>query len=165
VRPSPGCRAEQVFVTTHAAVGALVARVAPTHRLLPLAVTGVLSHYACDTIPHWGAGPGVTLQDRRFLAVAVPDGFAMLGLLAVLARPPLSPSRVAMLVTAAAAVAPDLDKPIELFFHHAPFPRWLNEFHGRIQTESPGFLRRDVLVATGLVLLARVARPGPATRR
>jgi hypothetical protein len=145
-----------VFVTTHAAVGALLARAVPARGLLPLALGGVLSHYACDTIPHWGAGPDVTLRDKRFLAVAAPDGIAMLALMTALARGPWTRSRVAVLVTAAAAVAPDLDKPIELVFRREPFPSWLNEFHSRIQKESPGYLRRDVAVAAGLAMLARL---------
>ena len=72
-------------------------------------------------------------------------------------------TRVAVLAGMAGAALPDLQKPSVAFFGRSPFPRCVDEFHGRIQREAPHRLPHEaaagvMLLAVGVTLLRRVRR-------
>ncbi len=62
------------------------------------------------------------------------------------------PPRTALLAGIAGAAILDADKPCEYFFGFNPWPHWLDEFHKRIQHESPEGIRIEI--ATGVALTA-----------
>jgi hypothetical protein len=143
-----------VLVTNHVLAGALVGHLAAG----PVAAfgLGVASHLAMDVVPHWGG-----FDIREVMPVAVTDG--LLGASALLAVAVAAPraSRTRVVAGMLGAAFPDADKPSSVFFGRSPFPRAVDAFHARIQTESPRRMPQEVLVATGLALLVRrVLRAG-----
>ncbi|MBS2966123.1 metal-dependent hydrolase [Actinocrinis puniceicyclus] len=152
-----------MLVTNHVLSGALLgAAVRSPAAALPL---GVASHFALDALPHWGQW----LSRAHFLRVATADGLtglAVMGAAAALTPPERRAGVVAGMVGAA---LPDLDKPTRVFFGFSPFPRRVNDFHGRIQDEAPGrFYSHEVvagaLFAAGFAALTAAARAGRRTR-
>jgi hypothetical protein len=144
-----------VLITNHVLSGALVGRVARG----PASAFGLgfVSHFVLDAIPHWGNGKDI--GDN--LGVAVVDGLvglaAMAGVYATTARA----DRVRVLAGMTGACLPDLDKPSQVFFGRSPFPGRFDLFHGAIQTESPGRMTQEVLVAlAGAVTVALHTRRG-----
>lgn len=151
-----------VLVTNHVLAGAVLGAGPLARRPVRAFALGVASHFALDRVPHWG-------DERRsvFLVTAVCDGLAGLAAIALVARASRR-QRPAVLLSALAGMAggafPDLDKPSALFFGRSPFPvRW-DDFHTRIQRESPRRLPQEFVVAaalSGLVaLLLRGSRRG-----
>lgn len=120
-----------MLVTNHVLSGALIGAV--VRRPLPAFALGVVSHFALDTVPHWGK-----FQNRPggLVRVAVPDGLA--GLAAIGAFAVIAPRerRLSVLAAMAGAALPDIDKPSRLFFHRSPFPRAVDKFHSAIQDEA-----------------------------
>lgn len=146
-----------MLITNHVLSGALLgAAVRSPAAALPL---GVASHFALDAVPHWGQW----LSRSHFLRIAVADGLT--GLAAMGAAAALAPrqGRAAVLAGMVGASLPDLDKPSRIFFGFSPFPRRVNDFHGRIQDEAPGrFYSHEVvagsLFAAGFAVLTVAAR-------
>ena len=139
-----------MLITNHVLSGALVGRAAPGPA--SAFALGVASHFALDTVPHWG-------DDRIFLQVAVPDGLVGLGAMAWVWRTTEPAARVRVLAGMAGACLPDADKPSTLFFGRSPFPEALDQWHRDIQRESVRRLPQEVVVAAaGAWLLHRVRR-------
>ncbi|MCW2868040.1 MAG: hypothetical protein JWR20_2228 [Marmoricola sp.] len=136
-----------MLITNHVLSGALVGLAAPG----PLSgfVLGVASHFALDSVPHWG-------DLDRFLQVAVPDGLtgltAMAHVAAVTSRE--APGRRTTVVASMlGACLPDADKPSTLFLGRSPFPARIDDWHRAIQRESVRRLPQEFVVA-GVGLLA-----------
>jgi len=133
-----------MLVTNHvlsgAVIGALVNRPSAAFTL------GVVSHFALDTVPHWGNWG----SHRGFMRVAVPDGLT--GLAAIAAFAAVSPQerRLAVLAGMAGAALPDLDKPSVVWFGRSPFPRVVDKFHASIQHEANHRAGRELAAATVL---------------
>lgn len=141
-----------MLVTTHAAVGYAVGRRSrsPSWAF----ALGLVSHFAMDTLPHWG-DKALTLTSPRFLAVAVPDGLLALTLLTCVRRWAPERRRRPMLAAMIGAVLPDLDKPFALVANgRSPFPDLVNRFHSGMQNEAPDRLAREVAIAAALALVA-----------
>lgn len=139
-----------MLLTNHVLSGALIGTV--VRRPVPAFLLGVASHFALDSVPHWGR---VSLD--RFLQVAVADGLtALAAMSAVIAVTP--PHRRAA-VTAAmlGAALPDADKPSYLLFRRSPFPAPVDRFHSRIQDESPGRYPVEVAAATFFAATSAIA--------
>jgi hypothetical protein len=148
-----------VLLTNHVASGALIG--ALTGRPLPAFAAGVASHFALDAAPHWGQWG----SRRRFLRVATADGLASLAAIGAFAAASPADRRLAVVAGMAGAVLPDLDKPAVMWLGRSPFPRAVNQFHGRIQHEAPGRLGYELLAAAGFaaaaLLVIRRRRPAP----
>lgn len=147
-----------MLVTNHVLVGALVGLAAPGP--VSAFLGGVASHVVLDVVPHWGDRP----MDE-VMPIAVADGLAGLGAIAVVWS--RTPTRLRMRVLAgmAGGSLPDLDKPGQVFFGASPFPRSVDEFHSRIQTrESAGRMPQEVLVALGASLLLGAVQRRRAAR-
>jgi LexA-binding, inner membrane-associated putative hydrolase len=119
-----------MLVTNHVLSGALIG--AAVNRPPTAFTLGVVSHFALDTVPHWGKWG----SRRNFMRVAVPDGLT--GLAAIAAFAAVSPPerRLAVLAGMAGAALPDLDKPSMVWFGRSPFPRVVDKFHSSIQHEA-----------------------------
>ena len=120
-----------MLLTNHVLSGALIGGV--VRRPAPAFVLGVASHFALDSVPHWGKWA----SRRHFLRVAVPDGLtglAAVGAFAAAAPPEL---RLPVLAGMAGAALPDIEKPTSLLFGWSPFPRAVDDFHSAIQREAP----------------------------
>jgi hypothetical protein len=130
-----------MLVTNHVLSGALIG--GAVRRPVPAFVLGVASHFALDTVPHWGKWG----SRRRFLRVAVPDGLAGLAAIGVFAAIAPPDRRPAVLAGMAGAALPDIDKPAKLWFGRSPFPRAVDEFHMAIQREAPGRARYELAAA------------------
>jgi hypothetical protein len=135
-----------MLVTNHVLSGAVIG--AATRRPVTAFALGVISHFALDAVPHWGQWRG---RDH-FMQVAVVDGLTGLAAMAAMAAIAPDDTRVAVLAGMAGAALPDLGKPSVVFFGRSPFPRRVDEFHGRIQREAAD--RFPVEAAAGAVLLA-----------
>jgi hypothetical protein len=133
-----------MLVTNHVLSGAVIGSV--VNRPSAAFSLGVVSHFALDTVPHWGKWG----SHRGFMRVAVPDGLT--GLAAIAALAALSPRerRLAVLAGMAGAALPDLDKPSVVFFGRSPFPRVVDKFHASIQHEAKNRAGREFAVAAVL---------------
>lgn len=119
-----------MLVTNHVLSGALIG--AAVNRP-PVAFTlGVVSHFALDTVPHWGKWG----SRRGFMRVAVPDGLTGLAVMAAFAAVSPPERRLAVMAGMAGAALPDLDKPSMVWFGRSPFPRVVDKFHASIQHEA-----------------------------
>ena len=124
-------------VLSGAVIGAMVNRP-------PVAFTlGVVSHFALDTVPHWGNWG----SHRGFMRVAVPDGLTGLAAIAVFAAVSPQERRLAVLAGMAGAALPDLDKPSMVWFGRSPFPRVVDRFHASIQHEAKHRAGRELAAA------------------
>ncbi len=141
-----------MLITNHVLSGALVGALAPGP--VSAFVVGVASHFALDTVPHWGD------QDESvFLRVAVSDGLVGLTAMSVIAWTTPRARRARVVAGMLGACAPDADKPSELFFGRSPFPFALDQWHRDIQRESPRRMPQEFAVATlGALLVRRVLR-------
>jgi hypothetical protein len=146
-----------VLITTHVASGALLGRV--LRRPLPALLVGVASHAALDALPHWGRGRTSSRSgiDEFSLRIAVVDGLAGLGLIALVARATSRPHLAAVLAGVTGACAPDLDKPSKLVFGRSPFPAVVDAWHGAIQREQPHRLVQEVATSLGAAALVVTA--------
>jgi hypothetical protein len=139
---------EAMLVTNHVLSGALIG--AAVNRPSAAFTLGVASHFALDTVPHWGKWE----SPRHFLRVAVPDGLT--GLAAIAAFAAVSPPdrRLAVVAGMAGAALPDIDKPSVLWFGRSPFPRVVDKFHASIQHEERHRAGRELAAAAVLGLAA-----------
>ncbi len=141
-----------MLITNHVVSGALVGLAAPG----PVAafVVGVASHFALDSVPHWGdQDPDV------FLRVAVPDGLIGLATMGAIARATGPERRARVVAGMLGACFPDADKPSELFFGRSPFPVPVGDWHRSIQRESTRRMPQELIVATlGCLLVRRLLR-------
>ena len=143
-----------MLLTNHVLSGALIG--ALVRRPVPAFALGVASHFALDTVPHWGP-----FRERRaLLRVAVPDGLTALAVLTAFAAAAPPGRRPALTAGMLGAALPDLDKPFSIVSGRSPFPRAVGRFHSRIQDESMD--RFPVEAATAAILalagvLAQVA--------
>jgi hypothetical protein len=144
-----------VLITNHVAQGAVIGALAPSPRTA--FVAGVASHFAADSLPHWG----VSDQDV-FLRVAVRDGLTGLAVMASLTWAASPARRATVFAGMLGACLPDADKPSILFFGGSPFPEVLDRWHADIQREEQQRMPQEVVLAAGGVLLATllVARSG-----
>lgn len=133
-----------MLVTNHVLSGALIGAVVGSP--LPAAALGVASHFALDTVPHWGKFG----SRRAMLRVAVPDGLIGLAVIGTFAAIAPREKRLAVLAGMAGAALPDLDKPSRVFFGRSPFPRAWDRFHSGIQDEALGRFHYEV--AAGVIL-------------
>jgi hypothetical protein len=135
--------------TTHAASGAVIGSACT--RLSDAVMWGWGSHFILDALPHWGSS-----DRRRFLRVARADGLTMLAVSAALVAAAPPPRRLRVAVAIAAAVAPDLDKPVRHFFGCELYPPALQHFHARIQRgrESDRRLAGDTARAAAATVCA-----------
>ncbi|GGF47766.1 hypothetical protein GCM10011519_22280 [Marmoricola endophyticus] len=141
-----------MLITNHVLSGALVGAASPG----PASAlgAGVASHFALDSVPHWGEG---VIED--FMHVAVTDGLVGLAAIAVVAARTPRRHRLRVLAGITGACLPDLDKPGRVFFGRSPFPAAVDAFHVRIQRESSRRMPQEVLVAlTQAAVLAVLAR-------
>jgi hypothetical protein len=134
-----------VFVTNHVLVGSLIGLALPRRPAVAFGA-GVVSHYLCDFAPHWG----IKGDRPRFLKYAVVDGLIGLTVMGAVTRNAPPSTKVAVVAGMAGAAFPDLDKPAVLFFGRSPFPRVADEFHVRIQHESPRRFKQEIATACGL---------------
>lgn len=132
-----------MLITNHVLTGAVIGLALPPRRRLSAAALGLASHFALDAVPHWGAD-----KDKRlFLRVAIVDGLCGLAAVAAVTRVAPSSRRAAVLAAMLGSCLPDADKPAQLFFGRSPFPPAVDEFHARIQDESPDRLRGEIAIA------------------
>lgn len=136
-----------MFITNHVLAGTLAGTALRRRPVLAFGI-GFATHVAMDMTPHWG---NPTLDRDGFFAVAKRDGVLGLGAIALVTAAGVPP-RTALLAGIAGAAVLDADKPCEFFFGFNPWPRWLDQFHKRIQRESPQGIRTEV--ATGIALAA-----------
>lgn len=149
-----------MLLTNHVLSGALIG--ALVRRPVPAFALGVASHFALDTVPHWGP-----FRERRaLLRVAVPDGLAALAALTAFAAAAPPHRRLTLTAAMLGAVLPDADKPAHLLFGRSPFPRAVGRFHSRIQDEALDRFPVEAVTATVLALaavLALISRDRPAS--
>jgi MYXO-CTERM domain-containing protein len=144
-----------VLVTNHVLSGAAIGYALPS---VPAAfAVGVVSHLALDALPHWGGRP-----IQEVMGVAVADGLTGLAAMALATRAADPVHRLPVLAGMAGAAFLDLDKPSMVFFGFSPFPRVVDEVHGRIQREAPHRMPQEILIgllgALGVAVLTRRAR-------
>ncbi len=151
-----------MFITNHVLSGAVIGLAAPRRPAL-VALTAAGSHFALDSVPHWG-----TKDKRKFRRVAIVDGLCGLATMAAIMRIAPKGTRVAVLAGMVGAAFPDSDKPAEMFFHRSPFPLRLDQFHSAIQRESARGVRTEVraaaLMAALVVLLSSARRLSAGAR-
>lgn len=139
-----------MLITNHVLSGALVGAASPGPT--SAFVLGLASHFVLDSVPHWG-------DESRFLPVAVVDGLIGLAAMGTIARVTSAEQRPRVVGGMLGACAPDADKPSELFFARSPYPVALDDWHKRIQRESPRRMPQEVIVAAvGALLVWRMLR-------
>lgn len=146
-------------MTNHVLSGALIG--ATVSRPSAAFTLGVLSHFALDTVPHWGDWE----SKHHFMSVAVPDGLTGVAAIAVFAAASPPGRRLAVLAGMAGAALPDLDKPSVIWFGRSPFPATVDRFHASIQHEAQHRAGREFATAAvlGVVALTMLRRGRPAT--
>ena len=147
-----------MFITNHVLSGAVLGLATPRRPLL-VALTAAGSHYALDSVPHWG-----TADKRKFRRAAVVDGLCGLATMTGVMRVAPKGTRVAVLAGMLGAAFPDSDKPAEMFFHRSPFPFRVDQFHSAIQHESGRGIRTEVraaaVMAAAVVVMSGAQRLG-----
>jgi hypothetical protein len=133
-----------MLVTNHVLSGAVIGAV--VNRPSAAFTLGVVSHFALDTVPHWGNWG----SHRGFMRVAVPDGLTGLAAIAAFAAVSSPERRLAVLAGMVGAALPDLDKPSVVWFGRSPFPRVVDEFHASIQHEAQHRAGRELAAAAVL---------------
>ncbi|MEY9935188.1 hypothetical protein ABH926_009859 [Catenulispora sp. GP43] len=147
-----------MLVTNHVLSGAVIG--AAVRRPLPAFALGVASHFALDSLPHWGDWE----SRQHFMRVAVADGLSGLAAMgvvtsAVMRTPAKGRTRLAVSVVLgmAGAALPDLDKPAHIIFKRKLWPDAVNRFHSRIQDEAPGRFVSHELVAAATFAVSAAA--------
>lgn len=139
-----------MLITNHVVSGAIVGAVAPGP--VSAFAVGLASHFALDSVPHWG-------EERIFLRVAVVDGLVGLTTMSLIGAGTPRRRRAAVVAGMLGACLPDADKPSTLFFGRSPFPAAVDAWHISIQRESPRRLPQEFVVAgLGLLALRRLSR-------
>jgi len=134
-----------VLITNHVLAGALIGDRLP---LPAAAVAGFVSHFAMDTLPHYGFMGAFPLDT----SLAKKDGVLGLVVIAGCASAARPERRLAVLAGIFGACLPDTDKLGEYFVGRSPWPVWVDAFHKRIQREAGH--RMPVEIATGAALAA-----------
>lgn len=142
-------QARGVFVTNHVLAGASIGLLLGDRPLVAFGA-GVASHFAMDACPHWGVDWVVPGAQDRFLRAARRDGCTGLGMMALGVALAVPAARRSTALAMLGAVLPDFDKPFKHFFGGDLFPSWFDEFHGRIQRESPDGFQQELFA--GVVL-------------
>jgi len=151
-----------MLVTNHVLSGAALG--AALRRPLPAFLLGVASHFALDSIPHWGQWE----DDKAFLRVAITDGLTGLATMATLTH--LAKTKgpkhltIAVLAGMSGAALPDLDKPSDILLGHTLWPAKVNAFHHAIQDEAPHRFFSHEAVAAATFALAAVTLIRRASR-
>ena len=144
-----------MLLTNHVLAGALLG--AASRGPVMAFAAGVVSHFAMDVVPHWG-DPDYS----RFLRVAVVDGLVGATAMTLVAVSTPADRRVRVVAGMLGAAFPDADKPCQLFFGRSPFPASVDDFHIRIQHESPRRMPQEVVVAIlGALVVRRLVRAAP----
>jgi hypothetical protein len=139
-----------MFITNHVLSGALLGLAAP-RRPASVALVAAGSHFALDSVPHWG-----NKDPALFRKVAIVDGLIGLATMrAVMGTVPKG-TRVAVFAGMLGAAFPDSDKPALMFFGRSPFPERVDQFHTRIQRESSHGIRTEIRAALVMVAAVRV---------
>src|SRR5450432_2758290 len=139
-----------MFITNHVLSGALLGLAAP-RRPASVALVAAGSHFALDSVPHWG-----NKDPALFRKVAIVDGLIGLATMrAVMGTVPKG-TRVAVFAGMLGAAFPDSDKPALMFFGRSPFPARVDQFHQRIQRESSRGIRTEIRAALAMVFLVRL---------
>ena len=139
-----------MLITNHVVSGAIIGTVA--RGPVSAFAAGVASHFALDTVPHWG-------EERIFLEVAVVDGLVGLATMSLIGATAPRRRRTRVVAGMLGACLPDADKPSTLFVGRSPFPAAIDAWHIRIQRESPRRLPQEFVVAgLGLLALRGIAR-------
>lgn len=141
-----------MLITNHVLSGAVIGASTPD----PLAAfaRGFVSHLVLDALPHFG------VDDEHFMKVAVPDGLAGLGAIAVIARISPRAQLLPVLAGIAGACLPDMDKPGQRFFGRSPFPHWFDRAHSAIQPEASHRLPVELAAAAAFTAaLGSLLRP------
>ena len=134
-----------MFITNHVLAGAAIgSRLSPG----PALVAGFASHLAMDNLPHWGNNGPFPID------IAKRDGVLGLANIAVLALLANKDKRLPVLAGITGACLPDTDKLGEYFAGGSPWPQKFDDFHKRIQRESPHRIPHEVLVGAGLLTLS-----------
>ena len=135
-----------MLITNHVLSGALVGWAAPG----PVSAfgLGLASHFALDTVPHWG-------DDRIFLQVAVPDGLVGLAAMAQVARRTPKDRRVRVVAGKRRPGLADPANPAPRVVGRAPVPLGVADWHRSIQHESVRRLPQELLVAAAGALAFR----------
>lgn len=130
-----------MLVTNHVLSGAVIGALAREPLVaLPL---GVGSHFALDSLPHWGQWG----SRERFLRIAVADGLTGLAVMGAACAVAGKGRRLGVLAGMVGAALPDLDKPAKVWFGRTLWPAPVRDFHRRIQDEAPDRFYSHELVA------------------
>ncbi len=140
-----------MLLTNHVLSGALIGALA--RRPVAAFALGVASHFALDTVPHWGKWG----SKRRFLRVAVPDGLISLAAMGAITAASPPDRRLAVLAGMTGAALPDIEKPTKLWFGWSPFPAAVDRFHARIQHEEPRRAHIELLAVAAFGAAALIA--------
>jgi len=167
-----GLERRNLFLSTHAVVGAAIGSLLPTHPLAA-AVLGFASHFPLDAIPHWDypirsafvnpAVGGRLKRDRALMLDAVTIGTdALLGLVGGTLLFAAPTGMCAVIFGAGGAILPDPLQFVHAHFAREPF-RSLQRFHRWMHTKKPmkrrivwGIVSQIVLVIV-VVALAKAA--------
>lgn len=139
-----------MFITNHVLSGALIGLAAP-RRPAAVALVAVGSHFALDSVPHWG-----NRDEASFRKVAIVDGLVGLATMRAIMTAAPKGTRVAVLAGMLGAAFPDSDKPALMFFGRSPFPPRVDQFHVKIQRESSNGIRTEIKAALAMVVAVRV---------
>ena len=105
-----------MLLTNHVLSGALIG--ALVRLPVPAFALGVASHFALDTVPHWGP-----FRERHaLLRVAVPDGLTALAALTAFAAAAPPHRRLTLTAAMLGAALPDADKPAQPAVRPFPVP-------------------------------------------
>ena len=134
-----------MLITNHVLSGAVVGVLSPN--TLSALAGGFVSHFVLDVVPHYG------VDDEHLMRIAVPDGLLGLAAIGAVAAAAPAPDRVRVLAGVFGACLPDVDKPAVQFVGSSPFPAWFDDFHTRIQSESPQRFWVEIVAALSCAAL------------
>lgn len=130
-----------MLLTNHVLAGALVGALSRNETTAFTA--GVISHFALDSLPHFG----VTTR-KGFWTTAVIDGLVGAAVMSIIAAKAPKDRRGRVVAGMLGSCLPDANKPANEFFGASPFPAVVDKFHGAIQDEDPSRLGQEFVVAT-----------------
>ena len=139
-----------MLVTNHVLSGAVLGALCPGP--VSAFAVGVVSHFALDTIPHWG-----DVDFDEMVPIGVRDGLLGLAAMGLLYQASPRERRLKVLAGMSGAAFPDLDKPSLLFFGRSPFPKAWDDFHVEIQRESRDRMPQEFVVGAAFLAAAWVA--------
>jgi hypothetical protein len=156
-------------LTTHAVVGAAVASLVPSHPVIGF-IGGFLSHFACDSIPHWAEGKllkSIHKEHNDPLTRSVRGAAALIHDVALVGFDSLVGFSLSTLIlfyffhvplytVLLGAFAGQMPDGLQ-FVYFVFKPKWmipLQKFHGRIQTEYTNMAYLGI--EAGLILVVCV---------